>query len=347
MTSLTAIFGSSAEKPDDNEQESEKLLNLYWNRAELKKEFAELRNEKFRLQERVAEHEGATARAEQKLEQLENLLLDPDSVYGTLTYFQLRGLNLKCQAHLARFAELLKQQREQRVHSALIDEWEGQRIAEAAETERRIGEQRIHAQMLEDRLQAERHRLATMGGFMKLFRGRSVTAALDRLAENIHEAQANEGLLLEQLEEIQNRQPPDTQGLDIATKRTINFMILAYAQQQLLLLRDDDIADLAKEAGDKSVGAINYGDKGSCENILASVRSRIVDLSNNTDFADDLQRRAQLIAEHAKFRTSEDAVPTAASVSTIFEFRGDGSTKDFSLNLLGENYWNLRAVVSR
>jgi hypothetical protein len=274
-------------------------------------------------------------------------LLDPDSVYGTLTYFQLRGLNLKCQAHLARFAELLKQQREQRVHSALIDEWEGQRIAEAAETERRIGEQRIHAQMLEDRLQAERHRLATMGGFMKLFRGRSVTAALDRLAENIHEAQADEGLLLEQLEEIQNRQPPDTQGLDIATKRTINFMILAYAQQQLLLLRDDDIADLAKEAGDKSVGAINYGDKGSCENILASVRSRIVDLSNNTDFADDLQRRAQLIAEHAKFRTSEDAVPTAASVSTIFEFRGDGSTKDFSLNLLGENYWNLRAVVSR
>jgi hypothetical protein len=50
LTSLTAIFGSSAEKPDDNEQESEKLLNLYWNRAELKKEFAELRNEKFRLQ---------------------------------------------------------------------------------------------------------------------------------------------------------------------------------------------------------------------------------------------------------------------------------------------------------
>ena len=34
-------------------------------------------------------------------------------------------------------------------------------------------------------------------------------------------------------------------------------MILAYAQQQYLLLRDDDIADLAKEAGDKSVGAIN------------------------------------------------------------------------------------------
>ena len=67
--------------------------------------------------------------------------------------------------------------------------------------------------------------------------------------------------MLEQLEENLNRQPPDTQGLDLATKRTINFMIIAYAQQQYLLLQKDDMADMAKQAGDKSVGAINYGDK--------------------------------------------------------------------------------------
>jgi len=43
VTSLTAIFGNSEEKP---QEDSEKLLQLYWNRAELKKEFADLRNEK-------------------------------------------------------------------------------------------------------------------------------------------------------------------------------------------------------------------------------------------------------------------------------------------------------------
>ena len=63
MTSLTAIFGNSEEKP---QEDSEKLLQLYWNRAELKKEFADLRNEKFRLQERIKQHEGATARVHQK-----------------------------------------------------------------------------------------------------------------------------------------------------------------------------------------------------------------------------------------------------------------------------------------
>ena len=48
MSNLTAIFGSSEEK----EQGGEKLLNLYWNRAELKKEFAEMRKEQYRLQAR-------------------------------------------------------------------------------------------------------------------------------------------------------------------------------------------------------------------------------------------------------------------------------------------------------
>jgi len=347
LTSLTAIFGSSTEKSDENEMESEKLLNLYWNRAELKKEFAELRSENFQLQERVREHEGATARVQQKLEQLENLLLDPAWVFNTVTYFQLQGLNLKCQAKVAKFAEQLKRQREQRLHSELVDDWNERRSKEAVAVEQQIGEQRLQAQMLEDRLQAERHRLATMSGFMKIFRGRSLTASLDRIVENIHAAQRNERMLFGELAEIQDRDPPDTQGLDVATKRMINFMILAFSQQQFLALRENDMASLAKESGDKSVGAINYGGKESCEEILARITDRLDALSKSTDFAGELQTRAKMIAEHARFRDQNDAVPTAASVAVIYEFGRDGTVKESELNLLGENYWNVSSVVSR
>jgi len=90
-----AIFGNSEEKP---QEDSEKLLQLYWNRAELKKEFADLRNEKIRLQERIKEHEGATARVHQKLNHLEQLLLDPEWVYNVTVYYQLQHLNLRCQS---------------------------------------------------------------------------------------------------------------------------------------------------------------------------------------------------------------------------------------------------------
>lgn len=347
LTSLTAIFGSSGEKPNDNELESEKLLNLYWNRAELKKEFAELRNEKIRLQERVAEQEGEAARAEQKLAQLEQLLLDPAMVYSTVTYFQLRALNLKCAAKIATFAEKLKRQREQRVHSELVNQWNLSRDQQLATIQQKLGEQRIQAQMLEDRLQAERHRLATMSGFVKLFRGRSVTASLDQLAANIHAAQENERSLLLELDDIQTRQPPDTQGLDIATKRSINYMILAYAQKLFLLLREQGIADLSKEAGDKSVSALNYGDKQSCERILTRVRDSLSRLAENSNIADEVQVRARRIADHARFGSEDDAVPALSTVSTVYEFCSGGSVRESTVDLLGEDYWGLNSVISR
>ena len=185
MSSLTAIFGNSDEKP---QQDSEKLLELYWNRAELKKEFADLRDEKYRLLERVKEQEGATVRTQQKLEHIEQLLLDPDWVYNVVIYYQLKHLNLHCQTKLEKFAEQLKQQREKKEQRRMLDEWKQQQQQEAAGIEREVGEQRLQVQMLEDRLQAEQHRLVTMNGFVRLFRRRSVTRALDSLAASIDAA---------------------------------------------------------------------------------------------------------------------------------------------------------------
>ncbi len=347
MTSLTAMFGNSTEKPEDDEPESDKLLNLYWNRAELKKEFAELRNEKFRMQDRLQEQVGATARVEQKLQHLENLLLDPDWVYNIVTFYQLRSLNICCQSKLENFAEQLKQQREQRLNSQLMDNWNALRAEEAASIELEVGEQRMQLQMMEDRLHAERHRLATMGGIAKLFRRRKVNAELDKLATSIAAAHENERLLLCQLDEIEKREPPETQGLDIATKRLINFMIIAFGQQLYLHFREDDLADLAKESGEKSVGAVNYGGKASCDEILAKANKRLDLLESEAGLAEVLQRRVKLIAENAKFRGDDDAVPTSASVSTVYAIDENGVIKESKQNLLGENYWNMTNVVSR
>jgi chromosome segregation ATPase len=347
LTSLTAIFGSSNEKPDEQEPDSEKLLNLYWNRADLKKEFAELRSEKYRLQGRVKEHEGATARVQQKLDHLEKLLLDPEWVYNIVTFFQLRALNNRCQSKLAKFAEQLKQQREERLQSKVLDEWNERRAEEAAGIEREVGEQRLQVQSLEDRLQTERHSLATMSGFMRLLRGKQVTLGLDMLAANIDAAQNNERSLLLKLDEIEKRSPPGTRGLDTATKRVINFMILSFAQQLYLHFKEDDLAELAKESGEMSIGAINYGGKASCDEIITRMRKRLDKLDNATDFAELLQRRAKLIADKAVFRGDDDAVPVGVSVSTIFSFDKNGDVKEDEQNLLGENYWNLTNVVSR
>ena len=343
MASLTAIFGQAG----DRSQDSEKLLHLYWNRAELKKQFAGMRKEQYKLRDQIKQQEGATARLQQKLDHLEQLLIDPQWAGNVVVFYQLRGLALHCQRKLSKFAEQLKQQREQRRHNSQLVQWNEERAREAKSLEREIVATREFVQRVDERMQAERDRLMAMSGLLKLFRRRSVTAVLDRMAKQIAEARQREETLIQKLEDLKTRKPPENQGLDVASKRSINFMILSFAQQLLLLFADDSLAAMAKEASEKSVGAINYGDRQVCEQLLARIRKRSESIDKSSDFAAILQKRAQMIGEQALFRSDSDTVPLAAAVSTIFGIEADGAVTRTDVNLLGENYWGIAKILSR
>ena len=343
MSSLTAIFGNSEEKTEN----SEKLMELYWNRAELKKEFAGLRKEKYRLQDLVKQHEGRTARVQQQLEHLENLLVDPDWAHNVVVFYQLRGLGKQTEAKVARFAEQLKPQREQRRHDSLLEDWNEKRKVESREIEGLALDQRDKIQQLEDQLQSAQGRLASMSGFTRLFRGRSVMKLVDSLAEQLEIAVQEEQGLHDRLEEIMNAHPPDHQGLDIPTKRSINLMILAYAQQVCVHFDEDGLAPLVKESTEKSVGAINYGSPYECDLLLKRVQKSMERLDNVVDHADDLKRRAQMLADRAKFPSSQDAVPNPASVAVLIKFDESGMPRESELDMISENYWGIKNVFSR
>lgn len=343
MASLTTLFKN--ETTDTGE--ADKLVDLFRNRAELKKEFAALRNEKYELQDRVKHHQGATARVEQRLQHLENLLLDPEWVYNVVAFYQLRGLAAHCNNQLVRFAEELKQQREKRMHGKALDSWNQKRARKSDKIQGHVGEQRLELQLLEDRLQSERHALLTMGGFKKLFRGRKAAAGIEEIESGIETAQCRERQLLEELGAVDSLEPPGNQGLDIATKRSINFMILAFAQQIYLHFEEYGLVQLAKEANEKSVGAINYGGKSDCDALLARLQERKNAESAEADIAGVLRKRAKLISEHAQFRHEDDAVPVPATVSTVYAIDANGVIERTDANLLGRNYFGIAKVLSR
>jgi hypothetical protein len=343
VTSLTGLFKAVPEEP----QENDKLVDLFRNRAELKKEFAALRNEKYQLQDRIKSHEGATARVQQKMDHLESLLLDREWVHNVVAFYQLRRLAAHCNAKLSRFAEQLKQQREQRAQGTVLDEWNAQRNERAAAIESEIGEQRLQTQLMEDQLQAERHRLTTMNGVAKMFRGNNLESEIDEIAARLELGQTTENQLLQALEDIHNLTPPDQEGLDKGTKRSINFMILSFVQQLYLHFEEDNVAAMAKEASEKSVGAINYGTKYECDEIIKRIEKRWDSMESVTDFADVLQKRAKLIADHAMFRDDDDVVPAPGTVATLFAIDANGVVKEKDANLLGDNYFGVAKVLSR
>ena len=73
-------------------EEDERLLQLYWNRAELKKELSRLQNERHQLLEQIRNHEGAARALAEQLEVLEKYLGNPEAAAHALVYFQLRAL---------------------------------------------------------------------------------------------------------------------------------------------------------------------------------------------------------------------------------------------------------------
>jgi len=342
---LAALFSTSEE--EDKAQDSEKLMDLYWNRAELKKAYAEARNEHYRLKDRIKQQQGATARVQQKLDHIEELLIEPESAYNVIVLYLLRGLAIRCEVKLALFAEQLKQQRENKQHQSMMSSWSARMAEDSVVLEEQLIILRNQMRQVEEQELVLLQQLESMGLIMKLFKGRSVKAEIKRLnQENVH-AQADEQALLADLASISERAPPETQGLDIASKRTINLMTIAFAQQLFLQFSDAEFAALVKESTEKSAGGVSYGDQQACTAFLQLIRKRTEALEQSTDNAVLLQRRAKLIGENAVFTNDDDVVPASASTRTVFDFADNGRIVESDVAILGENFWGIAKVLSR
>ncbi len=343
MSGLTAIFGSSEEDSPDNE----KLLHLYWNRNELKKEFAGMRKEQFRLKDKIQQQEGATARLEQKLAHIEDLLIDPEWSRSVAVFYQLRGVALRCESKLARFAEQIKRQRERKLNDKLLGGWNEGRAQESNVLGRKLLDRQNSIQQLENERIAECHRLEALNGFFAFFKRRSMTVMVASLTEKIQQEERQEATVQQQLDEIAARRPPEALGLDIPAKRSINFMIIAYAQHLYIQFGDRALVGMVKEAGEKSVGSVNYGSENECSELLQRIHTCVDSIEGDSDFAETLQKRAKLVSEKALFHKDDDAVPISGTVATLFKIDQTGLVRESDANILGDNYWRIATTLSR
>ena len=343
LAGLTTIFKNEGSEL----HEHDKLVDLFRSRAELKKEFDALRDEKYRLQDRIRQQAGATARVEQRLEHIENLLVDPDWVLNVVAFYQLRHLADQCEVELKDFAEQLKQQREKRLYKQSVAAWKKQRQRSIATKQRDLDEHRAQLRALQERLEAEQGRAAKIGAVARLVLGKAVGREVEAIGKRIEEGQLSEQEMMRVLQSVQTEGPPAQTGLDRATKRAINLQILAFAQQLFLQYSEGNLLKLAKEATEKSVGAIRYGDKPACDRILASLDKCRNENWLSEDFAEVLKRRIHLITQVAEYRDAEDTVPIPASVTTVFAVNGEGEVARSTADIIGENYFGIARILSR
>ncbi len=343
VASLATLF--KGPPPDDDV--SDKLVNLFQKRVELKKEFAGLRKNQYRLEDRVKIEAGNSARVQQQLDRLEQMLLNPKDAPNVLAHYQLKGLANRCHRKLAKFGEQLKQQREQKQQNQRITDWNKQRFQESRVAEKRLADLRSELMDYRAECAGAEDALASMNGLLKLFKRRSVVRLVGQLQQKMAIGQSEEESLLESIAVIQSREPPRVDGIDNASKRQLNFMIIAYAQELLLNFADAELADMARGAAEHGAGATNYGGRKECNRLIDRIENCLNTMSQTTESSEAIMRRSKLIAENAVFRNESDVVPKSASVSTVFAFREDGEVIETKADILGENYWEIASILSR
>src|SRR6187431_1372925 len=182
----------SINKADPAEQE--RLLKLFWNRAELKKELQSLDDQLHNLRNKLKQQENANSRLQQQLEQLEVLLGSPERGLDALVHFGLKALWRACREQLEKFAAELKRERTDAQRKQQLAEFQADRAERLKVADERLRQ----AQEVGD---AERER----------------GAAADRHLEDMREAHRT----------IEKEPWPEFPGLTIDNRRLVNLAVIA------------------------------------------------------------------------------------------------------------------------
>ncbi|HEY0800937.1 MAG TPA: hypothetical protein VGD54_08835 [Steroidobacteraceae bacterium] len=330
--------------------DEERLMQLFQNRAGLKKAYADLKDEFHLLRDRLKQQEGATIRIQEQMDALGDLLGDPKTGFGALVFFQLRTLWKTCHQQLSTFAADLTRQQEAREvakHKADVDTEKNSRLADAdlrlRAASAEAGEQR--------RLLAEaQQEIGRLTAFWHYFRRRRRLKSLESLRSQLVIADQAVGDLHAERGAIEHEAALEFPGLSLAARRNINLAIISYAE---LLCEHADafgLAARAKEAVARRVHEMTFGTRADCENYMQRVQKAQQAVANQKQIGSLVRAKLERLRATCEYRNTADTVPTADSLapsSPELEFDKAKPASANTWNVLAEDYWDLYTLLLR
>lgn len=341
LTNLRQLIAPGARAPADDER----LLQLYWNRAELKKELSRLQDERHKLLEQLRAHEASFVRHSEQLLQLEEFLGNPETGTHALVYFQLRSLWRATSAKVARFAQQLQQQQADREQRRQHLEFEGTRRQQLADYDRRIIAARSRADMMEAQLKLQEVKLDKMRGFWNYARRRHLVEEIGNEREQWESVATEVTDLSDDRAALETKPPPPFDGISIDGRRVVNTAVIAYAQQLVATLSSGGLAVLAKETTTKRVFDMKYGSREDCLRFMMLIREALAVVKNEKDDLSGLKERTEALRAVATYRSDADTVPLTDSIGTMpapaAPVSGLETGNKAGVNVLVDDYWDL------
>lgn len=300
----------------DVSTEDERLLELFRNRSELKKELRDLDDERHRLLDRLKLQEGATMRVEEQLAALEQYLGSPVTGYKCLAYYQLRALWRTASRRIEQFAAELARQQKDRERREQLAEFERTRAASVAEVDREHVEAGVFAAQLRDEQRLAEARLSRLAGFWNHFRRRTLRAEIEGRRRRADAAVTELTDLGDRRQQVQSAPPPLFEGLSLEGRRAVNLAVIAYAEVQHERLAATGLADLVRESMLRRVYEVEYGAREECLDLMRRATQAVADLDRTEDDLARVRFRTERLRQLAGYRNDSDALPRAEALAT-------------------------------
>jgi hypothetical protein len=331
--------------------DEERLMQLFQNRAGLKKAYADLKDEFHLLRDRLKQQEGATIRVQEQLDALGELLGDPKTGPGALVFFQLRALWKTCHQHLSTFATDLMRQQETREVAKHKAETEAAKRSRLADVDQRLQAAAAEADSQRQNLAAAQSELGRLTAFWHYFERRRRQKSLESLRSQVLVADAAVGDLHAERSAIDQEAAPDFPGISLVARRNINLAIISFAELLCEHVDTYGLAARAKEAVARRVHEMSFGTRADCEGYMQRVQQAQATVANVRQISAPLKAKLERLRATCEYRNNADTVPTADSLaSAAAELDLGKSPKPApaaAWNVLAEDYWDLYTVLLR
>jgi hypothetical protein len=329
--------------------DEERLMQLFQNRAGLKKAYADLKDEFHLLRDKLKQQEGATIRVQEQLDSLAELLADPATGFSALVFYQLRGLWKICHQQLAGFAaELIRTQeaREMARHKADCD---AARRSRLVDVDHRLQLAAGKADLQRQHLAAAQNELSRLTAIWHYFERRRRNKSMESMRQAVVLADAEVGELHAERSTIGNEALDDFPGISLSARRNINLAIISYAELLCETVDALGLAARAKEAVARRVHEMNFGGRPECEDYMVRVRKAHAAVVGQKQITVIVKTKMERLRAVCEYRNSADTVPTADSLAPEAE-NADKSARAAAApgwHVLAEDYWDLYTLLMR
>jgi hypothetical protein len=314
--------------------EEQRLVELFRNRAELKKELSALDDERLRLLDRLKLQEGATMRVEEQLAALELYLGRPEEGLKCLAHYQLRAVWRVAARRLEQFASELARQQKDAARKQQLAAFERAKRERLADVERELAEARVLADQLQAEQQLAGQQLASLAGFWNHFRRRRLRESVEARRFRIDAAVTQVTDLADRRHEIDSEPPPLFEGLGIEGRRAVNLSVIACAESLRERVVAAGLMELVRQSTLRRVYESSYGGREECLALMQRAGRLLSELEHAQDDIADVRARADRLRATAAYRSDGETVPEFASLES-------------ASSVLLEEYWDVYKALLR